>query len=127
MADLNQALANITTLDRSIDTLTDEQWTQLLPVASAAIATLEEAGYFRGDTRLRSKIRTLQKLQRIAYHDPDSGPVEDIGSFCLNQWLALLADEPHHPQILRGTSYPLPWRAAAPLSRCRINCRTLLL
>jgi hypothetical protein len=104
MSELDQALMNITTLDRSMDSVSEEEWAQLLPVATAAIGVLEKSDYIGGDTRLRSKIRTLQKLHRIAFRDQDNGAVEEIANFCLEQWLALLADEPHNPQILKGTS-----------------------
>lgn len=35
----------------------------------------------------------ISKLQQVAYHDPDSGGVQDIAEWCVGQWLRILQND----------------------------------
>ncbi|PGH14222.1 hypothetical protein AJ79_03195 [Helicocarpus griseus UAMH5409] len=39
--------------------------------------------------RFQQHIKVTSSLQRVAYHDPDSGGVRDIAEWCLQRWLRL--------------------------------------
>ena len=53
---------------------------------------------------LQEKIRLLNILQRLAYHDPDVGGEVDIARWCEREYATLLQDHPDNVDILTGMS-----------------------
>ena len=53
---------------------------------------------------LQEKIRLLNILQRLAYHDPDAGGEVDIAGWCEREYATLLQDHPDNVEILTGLS-----------------------
>jgi hypothetical protein len=54
------------------------------------------------------QVRALEILQRLAYHDPDHGPIRDIASWVLEGWLRVLQRYPRSVQALRGQANLVP-------------------
>ena len=51
---------------------------------------------------LYPQIRILGALQRLAYHDPDSGGETYIANWCERKWVALLQNNPNNVHVLQG-------------------------
>ena len=53
---------------------------------------------------LQEKIRLLNILQRLAYHEPDAGAEFDIAIWCEREYVTLLQDHSDNVDILTGMS-----------------------
>ena len=66
---------------------------------------------------VQEKIRLLNILQRLAYHDPDAGGEVDIARWCEREYATLLQDHPDNVDILTGmTNHNLESVVDAPSS-----------
>ena len=52
---------------------------------------------------LPDQMLVVSVLQKLAYHDPDSGGVQDIAEWCISQWLRLLQSDDHNAEALQGS------------------------
>jgi hypothetical protein len=102
---LHSALSSINSVHGLLAQLTPEQWQQCLELIRRDMAILSNFHFFGQDYPDSLQIPVLYALQRIAYHDHESGGATDIGSWCLDRWLRILGRGPHNIQILRG-KYP---------------------
>lgn len=80
----------------------DNDWDAVLGSAREFIAYLETASFFDDPIRHEQQIRTIEVLQRLAYHDVDAGGVADLAELCLERWLQLHHLYPDNVAISKG-------------------------
>jgi hypothetical protein len=80
----------------------DEGLDQRIHVARTAIAIFDSTGFVQMPDRTEDRTFVISALQRLAYHDADSGIVADIAEWCMNQWLVLLQRHAQDLDALRG-------------------------
>jgi hypothetical protein len=99
---LHSTLSNISSVHNMLSQLSSEQWLQSLDLVRREIISLSELDFFGDAYPQAIKISTLFAVQKIAFHDAESGGAQDIGSWCLNRWLRLHEEDPRNVQTLRG-------------------------
>jgi hypothetical protein len=103
---LHSALLMFNTIQQQLNHMSQEQWQQCLDIVRRDLAVLSEVDFFGDDYPETLQINVLFTLQRIAYHYQDLGGAPDIGVWCLDRWLELLAEDQHNVQVLRGLCDP---------------------
>lgn len=79
-------------------------WDQRVLIARTAISTFDSTGFMQMPSRTEDCAFVISSLQRLAYHEADSGGVPDIAEWCMSQWLLLLQRNPEDLFALRGES-----------------------
>ncbi|KAI9751594.1 MAG: hypothetical protein M1835_001197 [Candelina submexicana] len=67
--------------------------------------------------RVGDQVWLIEGLQRLAYHDFDTGGVRDIADWCLRHWLRVLTNHPENVEAHRGLGQSWLWRAQPCLAR----------
>lgn len=91
----------VTTLDEVVSSRS-LQWETYLASARSAVAALEHVRFFRDPARFAEQVWIIQGLQDYAYHDADTGCIDDIAEFCQASWLKVLRNYPENSQVLTG-------------------------
>lgn len=110
---IEQVKQIVSALDEVVSSRPD-QWETYLASARSAVAALERLHFFRDPNRFAEQVWIIQGLQDYAYHDADTGCVQDIAEFCQASWLRVLRNHPENSEVLAGAlnstlnlSYPL--------------------
>jgi hypothetical protein len=103
---LHAALLLFNSIQQQLGHMSLDQWQQCLDIVRRDLAVLSEVDFFGDDYPETLQINVLFTLQRIAYHHQDLGGASDIGVWCLDRWLELLAEDQQNVQILRGQCNP---------------------
>ena len=80
------------------------EWERYLASARSAVTALQHIHFFRDANRFAEQVWILNGLQEYAFHDPDSGVIADITTFCEASWLRVLRNFPENIETLSGTS-----------------------
>ena len=91
----------ITSLDDVVSNR-PHQWETYLASARSAVTALERLRFFRDPARFAEQVWIIQGLQDYAYHDADTGCIEDIAEFCQASWLRVLRNFPDNVEVLTG-------------------------
>ena len=78
-------------------------WERHISAARAVITSVDSTRLMEQQNRAQDQIFIISALQKIAYHDADSGGVQDIADWCVTQWLAILQYDPESVEALKGT------------------------
>jgi hypothetical protein len=95
----------VTSLDEVVSNR-PSQWETYLASARSAVVGLERLRFFRDPTRFDEQVWIIQGLQDYAYHDADTGYVQDIAEFCQASWLKVLRNYPENSEVLAGMLKP---------------------
>ncbi len=88
-----------------LDMNTDEVDSYIAP-ARSVISSLDRTAFMSDPTRRDDQVWLITALQRLAYHDPDSGGIRDIAEWCVTQWLKIAQNHPENLSALQGLSLP---------------------
>lgn len=70
--------------------------------ARSVIGSLEQTPFMSDPSRTEDQVWLITALQRLAYHEPDSGGVRDIAEWCVTQWLKIVQHHPENLNALQG-------------------------
>ncbi|KAK2785646.1 hypothetical protein FQN52_008334 [Onygenales sp. PD_12] len=73
--------------------------------ARRVVQTMNSIPVTQEPTTFQLQLRILKTLQRVAYHDPDSGGVKDIAQWCVHRWLILLQLQPENWEVSKGLGH----------------------
>lgn len=73
-----------------------------LPRARSVMTILDTTTLMDQPDRITDQSFIVTALQRFAYHDQDSGGVQDIAEWCVAQWLRILQHSPESVEALQG-------------------------
>jgi len=85
--------------------------------ARSVIGSLEQTPFMSDPSRTEDQVWLITALQRLAYHEPDSGGVRDIAEWCVTQWLKIVQHHPENLNALQGLGQAWLARAQACLAR----------
>ncbi|RQM06913.1 hypothetical protein DH86_00000063 [Scytalidium sp. 3C] len=77
-----------------------QDWEEYLQPARSTMATLDRLRYFRDPQRFDEQIWVIQGFQDYAFHDTESGAIQDIVDWCQGAWLSVLRNHPENVQSL---------------------------
>lgn len=108
-----------TDLQRICDLLeqSSANFDQYVSVARSIIRQLTRAHFLQSPLLFGEQAWFISKLQQIAYHDADSGAVQDIAEWCVGQWLQILQSDSENLDALLSKPF---------LRRTPIFSRTML-
>ncbi|KAI9662453.1 MAG: hypothetical protein M1821_008620 [Bathelium mastoideum] len=92
-------------------------WQFSLPTARGAIAAIDSTKYMKLEDQVEEQAWLINGLQKLAYREPDFGPVPDISEWCLRSWLVILQNHPTNVEVLKGIGQNWMLKAQAPLAR----------
>jgi hypothetical protein len=98
---IEQVKQIVATLDEVV-TSRPYQWETYLASARSAVTALERVRFFRDPARFTEQVWIIQGLQDYAYHDADTGCIQDIAQFCQASWLRVLRNYPENSEVLAG-------------------------
>lgn len=113
---IEQTKQVITSLDDVVSNR-PHQWETYLASARSAVTALERLHFFRDPARFAEQVWIIQGLQDYAYHDADTGCIEDIAEFCQASWLRVLRNFPENVEVLTGLGQNWLQRAQYTLAR----------
>lgn len=70
--------------------------------ARRVMNTLDSLHFFDDAEQLEAQMRVIETIQRLAFADIDTGPVNGLADWCLQKWLRLLQLHPGAVDILKG-------------------------
>ncbi|KAH8815132.1 hypothetical protein F5884DRAFT_871294 [Xylogone sp. PMI_703] len=94
-----------------------EEWESHLPSARTTMSTLDRLQYFRDPDRFDEQIWIIRGFQDYAFHDTDSGTIQDVATWCQGAWLSVLRNHPENMECLCGLGQIWHQRAQATLAR----------
>lgn len=77
-------------------------WEGYLNFARSIITSLDLADFLSSRNRRDEQVWMISGMQRLAYHDADSGAVQFLADWCQRQWLRILQQDPSQVDALRG-------------------------
>jgi hypothetical protein len=77
-------------------------WDGHISVARGIIASLNSTSLMQHASQAANQTLLVSGLQNLAYHDVDSGGVQDIADWCVTQWLSMVQRDPENVDALRG-------------------------
>ena len=80
----------------------EDDWQINLGTARDVMQVIDNTTFMARAGRVGEQVWLVEGLQRLAYHDVDTGGVRDIADWCLRQWLRLLTNHPANVETLRG-------------------------
>ncbi len=104
--DLIEQVKGVVTQLYDVASSRPHQWQTYLASARSAVVALERIQFFRDPDRFAEQVWVLNGLQEYAFHDPDSGTIADIATFCQTSWLFVLRNFPDNVEALSGMSIP---------------------
>ena len=100
--DLVEQVKSIVTLLYEVVASRPNEWEGYVPSARSAITALDHLKFFRDPARFAEQVWIIQGLQDFAYHDADSGCINDIAEYCQTSWLRILRNYPENVETLTG-------------------------
>ena len=116
---LVEQVKTIVTLLYDVVSSRPQEWEAYLESARSAVTALDHLRFFRDPQRFAEQVWILSGLQEFAFHDADSGSIQDLVEWCQTAWLRVLRNFPENVETLTGTSDTLWWRHG--MSRARIG------
>lgn len=87
-----------------------DDWQPFLATARQTMATIDSTPSMIHRSNLSDQLWLIEGLQRLAYHEADSGGIRNIADWCLRHWLKVLSSHSDNVEALRGRyeacSYP---------------------
>ena len=77
-------------------------WDAHLNAARAIITSVDSTPLMQRADRSADQTFIIAGLQHLAYHDADSGGVQDIADWCVTQWLSMVQRDPENIDALQG-------------------------
>ena len=94
-------------IDSAVDAASNN-WDRHISAARAVVSLVDGTSLMQRADRTDDQTFIITRLQRLAYHDADSGGVQDIADWCLTQWLGLLQRDDENVEALTGLRSPFP-------------------
>lgn len=79
-----------------------QEWEIYVVSARSAMNALDHVHFFHETNRLVEQVWLIHGIQDFAFHDPDTGYIQDMALWCEQSWLRLLRSFPDNGQILAG-------------------------
>jgi hypothetical protein len=73
-----------------------------ISTARSTIALVDTTSLMDQPERIEDQSFIISELQRLAYHDQDTGGVQDIAEWCVAQWLRILQRSSECVEALQG-------------------------
>jgi hypothetical protein len=103
---INLAKAELRRVQHTVET-GSTNWDAHISVARAIVASVDSTSLMQRVDRPTDQAFIIAHLQNLAYHDADSGGVQDIADWCVTQWLRMIQRDPENVDALKGMSrYP---------------------
>ena len=77
-------------------------WDSHVNAARGIIATVDSTSLMQRGDHSADQTLIIAGLQHLAYHDADSGGVQDIADWCVTRWLSMVQRDPENVDALRG-------------------------
>ncbi|GAD94358.1 predicted protein [Paecilomyces variotii No. 5] len=94
---------------------------ELLHGARRIIAFVDSAPISQEPRIERKQLELIEALQRLAYHDADSGGVKDVAEWCMQKWLGVLEKDPENWRALEGLGHA--WLFKSQVSLAKIHSK----
>jgi hypothetical protein len=98
---INLAKSELRRLQHAVET-GSTNWDAHISSARATIASLNSTSLMQRADRPTDQAFVIAGLQNLAYHDADSGGVQDIADWCVTQWLRMVQRDPENVDALKG-------------------------
>jgi len=98
---INLAKAELRRVQHTVETGCTN-WDAHVSVARAIIASVDSTSLMQRADRPTDQAFIIARLQNLAYHDADSGGVQDIADWCVTQWLRMIQRDPENVDALKG-------------------------
>ena len=82
------------------------QWDAHIDAARGIIASIDSTSLMQRGDRSADQTLIIAGLQSLAYHDADSGGVQDIADWCVTQWLSMIQRDAENVDALQGMLRP---------------------
>jgi hypothetical protein len=103
---ITSAKAELQRIQNSVQTGSHD-WDRHITAARGIIASIDSTSLMQRVNRSADQTFIISGLQNLAYHDPDSGGVQDIAEWCVSQWLRMVQRDPEHVNALQGMLHNL--------------------
>jgi hypothetical protein len=100
--DLVEQVKSIVTLLYEVVTSRPHEWESYLESARSDMTALDHLRFFRDPQRFAEQVWILHGLQDYAFHDADTGSIQDIAEWCQTAWLRVLRNYPENVETLTG-------------------------
>lgn len=102
-ATVNLALDEIRLIQRVLDVVNGLGGVdRKLSTARSTITLVDTTSLMDQPERIEDQSFIISELQRLAYHDQDTGGVQDIAEWCVAQWLRILQHSSECVEALQG-------------------------
>jgi hypothetical protein len=98
---INSAKADLRRLQHTVGTGSTD-WNAHISAARAIVASVNSTSLMQRTDRPTDQAFVIAGLQNLAYHDADSGGVQDIADWCVTQWLRMIQRDPENIDALKG-------------------------
>ncbi|KAH8800362.1 hypothetical protein F5884DRAFT_825037 [Xylogone sp. PMI_703] len=95
----------VVTLLYEVASRPSQEWKVHLRLAHATISALDRLRFFRHPGCFDEQIWIVQGFQDYAFHEADSGAIQDIAQWCQRAWLSVLSNHPRNIECLTGLGY----------------------
>jgi hypothetical protein len=102
-ATVTTALSEIRQIQRVLDAVNGLRGvSERLSSARSTMTILDTTTLMDQPDRIADQSFIISELQRLAYHDQDTGSVQDIAEWCVAQWLRILQHNAECIEALQG-------------------------
>jgi hypothetical protein len=98
---INLAKAELRRVQHTVET-GSTNWDAHICAARAIIASVNSTSLMQRADRPTDQAFIIAGLQNLAYHDADSGGVQDIADWCVTQWLRMIQRDAENVDALKG-------------------------
>ena len=84
-------------------------WDQHTIAARRLVTAIDETTLMQQSNRVTDQAYIIAAIQQIAYHEPDTGGLQDLAEWSVNKWLRLLQLVPDSVDALQGMSSAVSW------------------
>ena len=78
------------------------EWEGYLNFARSITTSFDLTDFMSDPNQTNEQAQVVGVLQKLAFHDADSGGVQDLADWCQRQWLKLLENHPDQLEALKG-------------------------
>jgi hypothetical protein len=98
---INSAKAELRRVQHAVET-GSTNWGAHIGTARAIVASVNSTSLMQRADRPTDQAFIIAGLQNLAFHDADSGGVQDIADWCVTQWLRMIQRDPENVNALNG-------------------------
>ena len=98
---INLAKSELRRIQHTLET-GSTNWDAHISAARAIMASVNSTSLMQRADRPTDQAFVIAGLQNLAYHDADSGGVQDIADWCVTQWLRMIQRDPENVDALKG-------------------------